>query len=181
MSPVTIGDDGELTEAGRVGDVEQPRSSLEGELSPVVRAPRVRSEAGVSTTDADVRVMKMADGGFTKLQALDELCERGTQPVLAPPSSRNAGINPLAPRSTVTPAQAQWRELMASDRGKALYVWRAATVDCANAQLRRRRLTRFNVCDLAKAQAVLQWHALAAHNLMRLRTEHRHLGLYPGP
>lgn len=39
-----------------------------------------------------------------------------------------------------------------------------ATVECANAQLRRRGLHRFNVCGMVKARAVLLWHALA-HNL----------------
>jgi len=111
----------------------------------------------------------LADGGFTKLNDINALSERHTQPVLPAPSSRNPDIDPLAPKPTDTPAQAQWRQLMASDWGKALYVWRAASVECANAQLRRRGLSRFNVCGLAKARAVLLWHALA-HNLMRMRS-----------
>lgn len=111
----------------------------------------------------------LADGGFTKLQAIDELTARGTQPVLPPPSSRNPDIDPLAPKATDTPAQVQWRAFMSSDFAKALYVQRGATVECANAQLRRRGLARFNVCGLVKARAVLLWHALA-HNLMRMRS-----------
>jgi transposase len=111
----------------------------------------------------------LADGGFTKLQAIDELTSRGTQPVLPPPRSRNPGIDPLAPKPTDTPAQAQWRAFMSSDLAKALYVLRGATVECANAQLRRRGLARFNVCGIVKARAVLLWHALA-HNLMRMRS-----------
>ena len=111
----------------------------------------------------------LADGGFTKLQAIDELTERGTQPVLPPPRSRNPMIDPLAPKSSDTPAQAQWREFMSSSFAKALYIQRGATVECANAQLRRRGLSRFNVCGLVKARAVLLWHALA-HNLMRMRS-----------
>lgn len=110
----------------------------------------------------------LADGGFTKLQAIDELTERGTQPVLPPPRSRNPTIDPLAPKSTDSPAQAQWRAFMASDFAKELYIQRGATVECANAQLRRRGLTRLNVRGLLKARAVLLWHALA-HNLMRMR------------
>ena len=111
----------------------------------------------------------LADGGFTKLQAIDELTERGTQPVLPPPRSRNPDIDCLAPKDSDSPAQAQWRAFMASDFAKALYVQRGATVECANAQLRRRGLHRFNVCGIAKARAVLLWHALA-HNLMRMRS-----------
>lgn len=111
----------------------------------------------------------LADGGFTKLQAIDELTARGTQPVLPPPNSRNPDIDPLTPKASDTPAQAQWRSFMASDLAKALYIRRGATVECANAQLRRRGLARFNVCGLVKARAVLLWHALA-HNLMRMRS-----------
>lgn len=111
----------------------------------------------------------LADGGFTALQAIDEVTERGTQPVVPPPRSRNPDIDCLAPKGTDSAAQAQWRAFMASDRAKALYVQRGATVECANAQLRRRGLIRFNVCGLAKARAVLLWHALA-HNLMRMRS-----------
>ena len=111
----------------------------------------------------------LADGGFTKLQAIDELTVRGTQPVLPPPRSRNPGIDPLVPKPSDTPAQAQWRSFMTSAFAKALYIQRGATVECANAQLRRRGLGSFNVCGLIKARAVLLWHALA-HNLMRMRS-----------
>lgn len=47
-----------------------------------------------------------------------------------------------------------------------IYKAHAASVECANAQLRRRGLHRFNVCGTIKARAVLLWHALT-HNLMR--------------
>ena len=111
----------------------------------------------------------LADGGFTKLHAIDELTERGTQPVVPPPRSRNPDIDSLAPKDSDSPAQAQWRAFMATDFAKALYIQRGASVECANAQLRRRGLNRFNVCGMAKARAVLLWHALA-HNLMRMRS-----------
>lgn len=111
----------------------------------------------------------LADGGFTKLQAIDELSARGTQPVVPPPRSRNPDIDSLAPKDTDSPAQAQWRAFMASAQAKKLYIQRGASVECANAQLRRRGLNRFNVCGMAKARAVLLWHALA-HNLMRMRS-----------
>lgn len=111
----------------------------------------------------------LADGGFTKLEAINELSARGTQPVVPPPRSRNPEIDCLRPKLDDTPAQALWRELMGSDWGKDLYIQRAATVECANAQLRRRGLTQFNVRGLIKVRAVVLWHALA-HNLMRLRS-----------
>ena len=110
----------------------------------------------------------LADGGFTMLQAIDERTERGTQPVLLPPRSRNPGIDCLAPKDCDSPAQAQWRAFMGSDFAKALYIQRGATLACANAQRRRRGLHRFNVCGIVKVRALLLWHALA-HNLMRMR------------
>lgn len=116
----------------------------------------------------------LADGGFTKLEAIDALSERGTQPVLPPPRSRNPAIDRLAPKDSDTPAQAHWRAFMGSAFAKDLYIWRGASVECANAQLRRRGLHRFNVCGTVKARAVLLWHALA-HNLMRMRS----LGIEP--
>jgi transposase len=111
----------------------------------------------------------LADGGFTKLEAINELTERGTQPVVPPPKSRNPAIDRLQPKPADTPAQVQWRQLMASDWGKDLYVQRGATVECVNAQLRRQGLLQFNVRGLLKARAVALWHALA-HNLMRMRS-----------
>ena len=111
----------------------------------------------------------LADGGFTKLQAIEALHAQGTQAVVPPPSSRNPAIDPFAPKDSDSAALAQWRGLMGSDEGKALYRQRGATVECANAQLRRRGLQQFNVRGLLKAHAVLLWHALA-HNLMRMHS-----------
>lgn len=111
----------------------------------------------------------LADGGFTKLEAINELTERGTQPIVPPPRSRNPAIDCLQPKADDTPAQVQWRQLMATEWGKDLYVQRGATVECVNAQLRRQGLQQFNVRGLLKARAVALWHALA-HNLMRMRS-----------
>jgi transposase len=109
----------------------------------------------------------LADGGFTKLPAIERLAEQGTLPMLPPPRNRNPTIDPYEPKSTDSAHLAAWRQRMASTEGQALYAQRGATVECANAQLRRRRLQQFNVRGLAKARAVLLWHALA-HNLMRM-------------
>jgi hypothetical protein len=111
----------------------------------------------------------LADGGYPKHQAIEELSLRGTQPVIPPASSRNPGFDPLAPQATDTAPLAQWRRLMASAKGQQLYKRRAASVECANAQLRRRGLQQLNVRGLLKAKAVALWHALA-HNLMRMRS-----------
>ena len=109
----------------------------------------------------------LADGGFTKLPAIEHLAAHGTLPLVPPPKSRNPAIDPYKPKDTDSVQLAAWRERMASSEGRALYMQRAATVECANAQLRRRGLQQFNVRGRAKTRAVLLWHALA-HNLMRM-------------
>lgn len=111
----------------------------------------------------------LADGGYSKLQAIDEVAQRGTQPVMPPPRSRDPSIDPFAPKNTDTPNVARWRAHMASDEAKELYKQRAATIECTNAQVRRRGLYRFLVRGALKARGVLLWHALA-HNLMRMRS-----------
>jgi transposase len=111
----------------------------------------------------------LADGGYSKLQAIDEVAQRGTQAVMPPPRSRDPGIDPFAPKSTDSPNVARWRAFMASDEAKERYKQRAATIECTNAQVRRRGLYRFLVRGRLKARGVLLWHALA-HNLMRMRS-----------
>jgi hypothetical protein len=82
-------------------------------------------------------------------------------------AAKNDKRDPHMPREGDSPAIAGWRQRMASDEARAIYKERGASVECANAQLRRRDLWRFNVCGLLKARAVLLWHALA-HNLQRM-------------
>jgi transposase len=111
----------------------------------------------------------LADGGYPKHEAIEQLSLRGTQPVVPPARSRNPDFDPLAPQASDTAPLAAWRRLMASSNGQELYKRRAASVECANAQLRRRGLQRLTVRGLLKAHAVVLWHALA-HNLMRMRS-----------
>ncbi len=110
----------------------------------------------------------LADGGFAKFDAIEQLAARGTQAVVPPPKSRHRpDVDPCAPRETDSPVIAGLRQLMSTPDGQTLYRRRAASVECANAQLRRRGLWQFKVRGLVKARAVLLWHALA-HNLMRM-------------
>lgn len=111
----------------------------------------------------------LVDGGYSKLQAIDEVTRRGTQPVVPPPRSRNPDIDPLVAKRTDSANVARWRTFMGSEQAKALYRQRAATIECTNAQVRRRGLYRFLVRGARKARSVLLWHALA-HNLMRMRS-----------
>ncbi|MES2940017.1 MAG: IS1182 family transposase [Pseudomonadota bacterium] len=116
----------------------------------------------------------LADGGFGKLEAIRELYERGTQPVVPPYQTRNPAIDPLAWKKDDTAETAHWRKFMSTEWARELYIQRGASIECVNAHLRRRGLTRFYVRGLLQARAVALWHALA-HNLMRLRS----LGIAP--
>jgi transposase len=111
----------------------------------------------------------LADGGYTRLQAIDHLAQQGTEPLMPPPRSRDPNVDPFAAKRTDSEHVAQWRARMASDAGKELYKLRAASIECTNAQVRRRGLYQFLVRGVDKARAVMLWHALA-HNLMRLRS-----------
>lgn len=108
----------------------------------------------------------LADGGFAKLEHLEALSAAGTEPYVPVPASRNPAIDPHLPKSGDSAALARWRTRMGTAEAADIYKARAASVECANAQLRRRGLHRFNVCGTLKARAILLWHALA-HNLMR--------------
>ena len=109
----------------------------------------------------------LADGGFAKLEHIETLDAAGTKPYVPVPASRSPTIDPHRPKSGDSVAVAQWRTRMGSAEAAETYKARAASVECANAQLRRRGLHRFNVCGTVKARAILLWHALA-HNLMRV-------------
>lgn len=109
----------------------------------------------------------LADGGFAKHEQIEAVAAAGCTPYLPVMAARNDARDPHTPREGDSVAIAQWRERMASDQARAIYKERGASVECANAQLRRRDLWRFNVCGLVKARAVLLWHALA-HNLQRM-------------
>ena len=94
---------------------------------------------------------------------------RGTRPVVAPRRGRTADYDPLKVQTSDSAPLAQWRLFMASEWGQAMYRRRGASVECANAQFRRRGLHSFNVRGLLKTRAVAVLHALA-HNFMRMRS-----------
>lgn len=109
----------------------------------------------------------LADGGFAKHDHIEQLHARATQvfaPVAAPRDKQRDRHEPLPSDSK---ALGQWRQRMGTDEAKQIYKHRAASIECTNAHLRNRGLQRFNVRGIAKARAVLLWHALA-HNLKRM-------------
>lgn len=116
----------------------------------------------------------LADGGFAKLEQIEAVTTAGCMPYLPVMAAKNDQRHPHTPREDDSGAIAQWRQRMAGEPPREIYKDRGPSVECANAQLRRRQLWRFSVCGMVKAHAVLLWHALA-DNLQRVTS----LGLVP--
>lgn len=80
-------------------------------------------------------------------------------------ASRKGGVDPYARKSGDSDAIGAWRERMGGEESRALYKWRAATVECVPAHERRCGLGQFPVRGLARARCVALCHALA-HNVL---------------
>jgi transposase len=107
----------------------------------------------------------LMDGGFIKLEAIDE-AERAGVKVYAPPKASKARPDPHAPRANDTEATAGWRRRMGTAEAQEVYRLRASTSETVNADLRTYRgLGRFLVRGLPKVRCVALWSALA-YNLM---------------
>ena len=108
----------------------------------------------------------LADGGFTTLDDLELLSQKGIVSYLPVRPNRNPAIDPYQPKPGDTPPIAEWRQRMASQHAKLIYKLRAATIECVNAIQRNRGLQAFGVRGLRKVRAVMLWFVLA-HNLLR--------------
>ena len=107
----------------------------------------------------------LADGGFVVLADIETLAARGVTVFAPVPEPRAKGRDKHSPLASDPEAVAAWRVRMGSEAAKAVYAQRAATAECANAQVRNRGLLRFTVRGRVKAFAVALWHALA-HNMV---------------
>lgn len=116
--------------------------------------------------DAQPDVWSM-DGGFADHTSIDALSDQGIT-VLAPvPKAKKADQDPHAPRPGDSAPVATWRERMATDAAKQQYRWRAATIECVNAQARLRYgLRQLTVRGLAKARTIAVWIGLT-HTLLK--------------
>ena len=108
----------------------------------------------------------LVDGGFARFDSVVAAESRGSTVYAPVPSPSNAKLDPHQPRAKDAPEIAQWRLRMATDEAKRIYRERAASDEWVNAQARNRGLRQFLVRGIAKARAVVLWHALA-HNLMQ--------------
>ena len=86
--------------------------------------------------------------------------------VLAPRSTaraRTVAVDPGVRKKGDTDEIAAWRARMGTDRAKALYTQRAASVKGNNVWTRNQQLTRFEVVRATGARAVGLIHTLARH------------------
>lgn len=99
----------------------------------------------------------LADGGYVSQKGIETLSARGTAPFLP--------VSDVLKR--VSPALEAWRTRMETEDAKALYRWRARTIEWVNARARNDGFYAVNVRGVAKTRAVALWHALA-HNVRQL-------------
>lgn len=109
----------------------------------------------------------LIDGGFATLDTIGALSAAGTTVYAPTQPPRGSKRTQAEPRSTDTPAVAEWRARMATEEAKSIYRERAATSECVNGCLREHQgLQRFLVRGSAKVLCIALWMALA-HNLLR--------------
>jgi transposase len=125
----------------------------------------------------------LADGGFATMADIEQVSTgRDTKvytPVKDEGKKRAAGVDPFSPRPKDSPAVAEWRRRMGTPEAQTIYVERAATAECANAQARNRNLYQFRVRGLKKVRVVAVWIALA-HNVVRMLALRAAAGLTRG-
>jgi hypothetical protein len=133
--------------------------SDQGQMPPML--DQVESRFGLRPSE--VRV----DGGFARLQDIEEVQGGGTCKVYAPVAKpRKDSVDRYEPKATDGEGVAEWRQRMGTKRAKKIYKERGATAECANAQARNRGLQQLLVRGLAKVKSIATWFAIA-HNVAR--------------
>lgn len=109
----------------------------------------------------------LVDGGFTKLEAIDDAERRGVTVFAPVPKPRKDGIDPHARKAGDTDHTAAWRARMATAAAKAIYKDRGATAETVNADLRAHRgLDRLRIRGTDKVLSVALWMAIT-YNILR--------------
>lgn len=109
----------------------------------------------------------LVDGGYTSLADIQTAGEQGVK-VLAPvPEPKSEDVDPYAPKKNDTEHVAEWRMRMGTDAAKEIYKLRAATSECANADLRAHRgLRHLPVRGIEKTLTVGLWMAITYNALL---------------
>jgi transposase len=110
----------------------------------------------------------LLDGGFVKLETLDEAAADQVEVFMPVPKPRQEGTDPHAPKKGDSPAVAAWRQRMGTAEAQAIYRERGAISETVNGEVKTYRgLGRLVVRGLRKVRCQVLWAALA-YNLMHL-------------
>lgn len=105
---------------------------------------------------------QLLDGGYVKLEAIDQAAADDTTVYMPVPKPRKEGTDPHQPKKGDSPAVAAWRKRMGTDEAKAIYKKRSSTIETINAELKTQRgLGPFNVRGLEKIKCAVLWSVLA--------------------
>lgn len=111
---------------------------------------------------------QLLDGGYLRLQDIEEAHEQGVELFVPAKPARNKANRgrELEPKPRDSEAVLAWKKRMASEEGKQIYKQRGATSETVNGELRTSRgLTQILVRGLDKHKCVALWCALA-YNVM---------------
>ena len=105
---------------------------------------------------------QLLDGGFVKLDSIDQATADGTTVYMPVPKPRKQGTDPHKPKKGDSGAVAAWRERMGTDEAKAIYKERSSTIETVNGELKTQRaMGQFNVRGLEKIGCAVLWSVLA--------------------
>jgi hypothetical protein len=105
---------------------------------------------------------QLLDGGFVKLEAIDQAAVDNTSVYMPVPKPRKKGSDPHQPKRGDSEAVADWRKRMGTDEAKAIYKERGSTIETVNGELKTQRgLGQFSVRGLDKTRCVVLWSVLA--------------------
>jgi transposase len=109
----------------------------------------------------------LVDGGFAKLESIEQASADGVKVYAPVPTPRKEGIDPYQPKPDDSDAVAAWRRRMGTPEAKEIYKQRAATAETVNADLRTwRALDRLRVRGKPRVLCVVLWSALT-YNVLR--------------
>ena len=143
------------TESRAIVGVEVANAGSDAGLSEPLRE-QVQERTGGEVKE------QLLDGGYAKLEAIDQAAADGTTIYMPVPKPRKAGTDPHQPKQTDSEAVGDWRKRMATAEAKEIYKQRAATIETANGELKTERgMGRFLVRGLKKTRCVALWSVLA--------------------
>lgn len=109
----------------------------------------------------------LADGGYASLEDLQAAGEKGVTVYSPVPEPRSSEIDPHQPKKGDAERVAAWRKRMGTEKAKEIYKDRAATSECANADMRQHRgLRQLPIRGIEKTMMIGLWMAITYNALL---------------